>query len=140
MTPLSNEEIEALNEALDDEYKSLVTYDQVIDGFGLIRPFINIRESESMHINALKQFYMDYGLERPTNRWRSFAPRFSSVESTCLAAVEAAIENTEPYDRIMQRTARPEILSVFRNLRDASLNRHLPAFRRRHRRIDSLST
>lgn len=136
MTPLSNDEIDALNEALDDEYKSLVTYDQVTNDFGPIRPFINIREAESRHIDALRRVYKRYGITPPPNTWVGNVPRFKSVKSACVAAVQAEIDNADLYDRIMKRTSRADILTVFQNLRDASQQRHLPAFQRcieRHR-------
>ena len=41
MTPLSEPEIQALSDALDDEYKSYATYAQVIADFGPERPFVN---------------------------------------------------------------------------------------------------
>ena len=42
-----------LIEAIDDEYKARATYRLVIREFGEIRPFINIVEAESRHIEAL---------------------------------------------------------------------------------------
>ncbi len=47
MNNLTATEIRALNEALDDEYRSLATYDQVLADFGEVRPFSNIREAEA---------------------------------------------------------------------------------------------
>lgn len=129
MTPLSNNEIDALNEALDDEYKALATYDQVLNDFGPIRPFDNIRQAESRHIDALRQVYERYGITPPSNTWAGNVPRFNSVKSACVAAVRAEIDNADLYDRIMKCTPRPDILTVFQNLRDASQQRHLPAIR-----------
>ncbi|WP_232420130.1 hypothetical protein [Nitrosococcus watsonii] len=42
-----------LIEAINDEYKARATYRHVIRKFGEIRPFINIVEAESRHIEAL---------------------------------------------------------------------------------------
>ena len=53
MNPLTEAEIHALNEALDDEYLAWATYDQVIADFGEMPPFSNIREAEARHIEAL---------------------------------------------------------------------------------------
>jgi hypothetical protein len=127
---LSNEEVIALQEALDDEYKAWATYDQVIQDFGPIRPFINIRDAESRHIDALCQLYHEHGLTPPDNNWIGKAPRYDSVKSACAAGVQAEIDNVDLYQRIMAKTDRPDILRVFQNLQDASQNRHLPAFRR----------
>lgn len=130
VTDLTNKEMSALQEALDDEYKAWATYDQVIQDFGPIRPFINIRDSESRHIDALHQIFRDNGLTPPGNTWIGNAPRYESVTSACEAAVEAEIDNAALYERIMLSTERPEILTVFRNLHNASQERHLPAFQR----------
>ena len=54
MTTLNKTEIKALHEALDNEYQAWATYDQVIKGFGPVRPFINIRVAELHHIKTLK--------------------------------------------------------------------------------------
>jgi len=52
-TVLNENEVRALHEALDDEYRAFATYDQVIHDFGSVRPFINIRAAENRHIDAL---------------------------------------------------------------------------------------
>ena len=127
---LSESEVNALHEALGDELKAWATYDSVIHDFGPIRPFINIRDSEARHIDALLRVFRDYGLTPPDNPWAGKTPRYESVASACADAVHAEIENTGLYERIMRSSERPEILAVFRNLHDASQQSHLPAFRR----------
>jgi len=57
---LFESEINALQEALDDEFKAWATYDPVIHDFAPIRPFINIRDSEARHIDALLRVFRDY--------------------------------------------------------------------------------
>ncbi len=130
MDQLTDTEIDALKAALDDEYKALATYDQVIEDHGSIRPFINIREAEARHVDALLNLFEKYGLSPPANNWLDEVPRFENVRSACEAAVQDEIDNADLYERIMRQTERPDILTVFRNLRDASQERHLPAFRR----------
>ncbi|MBS4051564.1 MAG: hypothetical protein KGZ69_10210, partial [Methylomonas sp.] len=51
-------------------------------------------------------------------------------QAACEAGVAAEIANAEIYQRLLQSTERPDILTVFRNLHDASQQRHLPAFQR----------
>ena len=127
---LEDRESQALREALDDEYQAWATYDQVIDDFGPERPFINIRESEERHIDALRTLFERYDLRVPHNTWPGRVPRFASVRDACEAGVEGEIANAALYERLMQSTTRPDILAVFDNLRRASMERHLPAFRR----------
>jgi len=130
MGRLSTNEVDALLEALDDEYKAWATYDGVIRDFGDIRPFINIREAEARHIDALLGLFLDYGLTPPDNDWTGRVPRFHDVRSACVAAVQGEIANAELYERLLESTENPEILDVYRNLMEASQQRHLPAFQR----------
>lgn len=130
MSNLNQLEIAALQEALDDEYRAWATYDQVIRDFGEVRPFINIRDAEARHIQALHSLFSRYGLPFPTNSWVGKVPRYQSLKEACIAGVAAEIENNRLYDRLFASTHRPDILTVFRNLQAASQQRHLPAFQR----------
>lgn len=129
-TTLSPEEVAALHEALEDEYKAWATYDQVIRDFGAVRPFINIRESEARHIAALAALFARYGLPLPRNDWAGRAPRFASVGAACQAGVEGEIENERLYRLLLGATRHADLRAVFERLRAASQLRHLPAFRR----------
>ena len=128
---LSETEIAALHETLDDEYKSRETYAQVIRDFGELRPFINIVDAEGRHVNALLGVFQRYGVTPPANRWAGGkAPRFASFHEACVESVKGEIDNVAIYDRALQSTRRTDILSVYEALRSASQDRHLPAFRR----------
>ena len=83
MNNLTATEITALNEALDDEYRSFATYDQVLADFGEVRPFSNIREAESRHIEALCVLFARYGLPVPENPWTGKVDRLRQSAS-CL--------------------------------------------------------
>lgn len=129
-TPLSPIEVHALEEALDDEYQAWSTYDQVIVDFGEARPFVNIRDAEARHIGALLALFERYGLTVPTNPWPGKVARYASVRDACEAGVAAEVANGALYERLLAATRRPDMLAVFRNLQEASQQRHLPAFRR----------
>lgn len=129
-TPLSPTEVRALEEALDDEYQAWSTYDQVIADFGEVRPFANIRDAEARHIGALLALFERYGLTVPANPWPGKVARYASVRDACEAGVAAEVANGALYERLLAATRRPDILAVFRNLQEASQQRHLPAFRR----------
>lgn len=130
MSTLNDQEETALREALDDEYRAWATYDQVIEDFGEVRPFINIRDAEARHIAALLGLFERYGIEAPPNPWLGQVTRYRRVEDACSDAVKAEIDNAALYDRLMASTRRPDLRAVFGRLREASQERHLPAFRR----------
>ena len=130
MNPLTEAEIHALNEALEDEYLAWATYDQVIADFGEVAPFSNIREAEARHIDALCTLFACYGLPVPKNPWPGKVARYDSLQAACEAGVAAEIANGEMYERLLGATQRPDILTVLRNLQEASQQRHLAAFQR----------
>ena len=130
MNPLTEAEIHVLNEALNDEYHAWATYDQVIADFGEARPFSNIREAEARHIEALCTLFARYGLSVPENPWPGKVTRYASLQAACEAGVAAEIANGEMYERLLGATQRPDIVTVLRNLQEASQQRHLAAFQR----------
>jgi hypothetical protein len=127
---LTDLEVKALSETLDDEYKSRETYAQVIRDFGEVRPFINIVEAEARHASALLRLFEKYGVSPPANQWVGKAPRFSSVQAACVASIDGEIANVVLYDRALKSTQRSDIHAVYNALRSASQDRHLPAFQR----------
>jgi hypothetical protein len=131
MTSLTGAEIQALHDALDDEYHAWSVYSQVLQDFEPVRPFLNIRDSELRHIQALHQLFRLYGLPIPGNPWSTATvPRFASLKAASEAGVQVEIDNVDLYRRILGATERPEILQVFRRLQAASWQCHLPAFQR----------
>ena len=130
MNSLTEIEIQVLNEALDDEYHAWATYDQVIADFGEVPPFSNIREAEARHIEALCTLYTRYGLTVPENPWPGKVVHYASLQAACEAGVTAEIANGEMYERLLDSSLRPDIVSVLRNLQEASQQRHLAAFQR----------
>lgn len=136
MSPLTDSEVRVLTEALDDEYRAWATYDQVIADFGEVRPFINIREAEARHIQALLSLFERYGLTVPANPWPGKVERYPSLQAACNAGVAAEIANGIMYERLLAQTQREDILLVLQNLQEASQQRHLPAFRRCAQRGD----
>lgn len=126
--------IKALEEALDDEYKAQATYSAVIDKFGPIRPFVNIVEAEERHAHALLKQFERLGVESPPDAWAGQIKPPETIEAACKAAIAAEIENGEMYDRLLAVVRDETVRKVLRNLRDASQNRHLPAFERCLRR------
>ncbi len=130
MRNLSQLELDALHEALEDEYRAWATYDQVISDFGEVRPFINIREAEARHIQALCSLFEAYEIKIPRNNWPGKVTRYKTLKAACEAGVAAEIENGQMYDRLFKSTKKADILRVYINLQQASQQNHLPAFQR----------
>jgi hypothetical protein len=127
---LVKQEVIALEQALDDEYKAWTMYGGVIKDFGAVRPFVNIREAESRHIEALLSLFKQYGIQPSKNRWVGNVPKFATLNEACKAGITAEIENVALYDKLLASTNKQDILHVYHSLRAASKERHLPAFRR----------
>jgi hypothetical protein len=134
MSKLNDSDVQVLQEALDDEYRAWATYDQVVADFGEVRPFINIREAEARHMQALLGLFERYGLTAPANPWPGKVERYQSLQAACEAGVVAETANAEMYERLLALTQRDDVLEVLRRLQQASQQRHLPAFERGARR------
>jgi len=120
-----------LVEAINDEYKACAMYRLVIREFGEIRPFINIVEAEGRHIQALLPLFEKYGIPIPEDDWESRIEPPASVMDACKAGVQAEIDNTEMYERLLDSTKQyPDVQLVLMQLQRASRDNHLPAFQR----------
>lgn len=128
---LPNSVIDALDKAIDDEYKANATYAAVIDQLGSIRPFSMIIRAEEQHIASLKSIYDKYGVNIPNNPYSSVSVA-STKTANCTIGVQAEIDNAALYrDQLLPAvTGYSDITSVFTNLMNASQNKHLPAFQK----------
>jgi rubrerythrin len=120
----------ALDEALDDEYRSRATYRAVLARFGDVRPFSNIVRAEQRHVEALLRIYQRYGIEAPSDPWPGRVEAPSTMHAACAAAADAERDNEAMYARLLAVVVDPHIRVVMQRLREASRDRHLPAFER----------
>lgn len=127
---LSATTAEALDVAIDDEYKARATYDAVIAKFGPVMPFSNIRNAETKHIVALVQLYDHYGIQAPSDPYAGQLGAPGSVQEACQIGVEAEIANAAIYDDLLEEVTELDVITVFERLQAASLDKHLPAFER----------
>ena len=132
LTPgdLSDAEVEALQMALDDEYKAWSVYEQVIADFGAVRPFTSIQRAEEKHIAALVTLFDRYGLDVPVNPWPGTLASYETLGEACEAGVQAEIDNAALYADLFDMVDNPDIIRVFTALQRASQTKHLPAFER----------
>ncbi len=122
--------LHALNEVLQDEYRARATYRKVIARFGPIRPFVKIVEAEERHVEALLQQFRRLEATPPADTWPERVQAPESVAQACAEAIKAEIDNDDLYTRLMPGVRDPRVRSVMQRLREASHDRHLPAFRR----------
>ncbi len=130
-TDLAPGVLAAMDEAILDEYRAEMTYRTVIDAFGEILPFANIVNAEVRHSDALAGLYLRRGLSVPADPWTAGdIPVFDSVPEACQAGVVAEIDNAAIYDGYLSLELPADVRQVFESNRDASVERHLPAFER----------
>lgn len=120
----------ALEKAIIDEYAAYSTYDAVIKKFGNVRPFSMIINAEDQHIAWLKSIYDKYAIDVPANKILGTIKAPTTLQEACQIGVDAEITNGKLYsDELIPMVEDYEdITSVFHNLMDASLQKHLPAF------------
>lgn len=129
MTP-DAKTVDALREALEDEFRARATCRKVIEAFGPVRPFVNIVEAEDRHAKALLAHFAKFGIEPPQDTWPERVTAPITLAEACRAGLEAEIENQAMYERLLKVINEPQTLAVMRRLQRASQERHLPAFQR----------
>lgn len=128
--------IQAIHEALDDEYLAAAFYASVIEKFGEVRPFINIIEAERRHAYRLEVLLQAAGEATPENPYATGKKTPPAVPATlaeaCRLGVDAEIANAALYDDKLIPAVKgyQEVEAAMRDLRAASQERHLPAFQR----------
>lgn len=133
---LSPDAHQAILRALDDEYHAETTYAEIIRRYNADRPFSNIIRAEQTHAAALIALLEQNGLPVPANPYASGEKALwgfpSSAAEACTAGVAAEIENIRLYDEELLPAVAgyPQVTAVLTNLRNASADKHLPAFQR----------
>ena len=128
---LSEDVIEAMTSGIMDEYNAYNIYQQVIDQFGAVRPFVNIQRAEAQHISAWEMLFTRYNIEIPDTPAIGEPLIFDSISDACSLAADAEIANFGLYDDMLETLADyPDMVQVVTNLRDASELNHLVAFER----------
>ena len=134
--PYSKAVLSAIEDALQDEYRSEALYERVIEDHGNIRPFSNIVNAErrhSAHLVALLQGHrrVDASYAIPESKWTAAnSPSYDSIGEACTASVKGEEDNVALYDRLFAVDLPTEVRSTFEHLRAVSQEHHLPAFQR----------
>ncbi|MDQ1250888.1 MAG: hypothetical protein QG597_5268 [Actinomycetota bacterium] len=112
----------------DGEYAAAASYAAVIDAFGEVQPYVDIKAAEERHINALVRQLNRLGVEAPPNPYLGNLAAPDKLESAAQAWAEGEILNVAMYDSLLTQTDDSSLLQVLQNLRRASLESHLPLF------------
>lgn len=127
---LTEQEVQGLLLALNDEYHAWAAYSDVIATIGAVRPFTNIKSSEAKHISTLKALFNSYDLAIPANPWLNVDVDVTNRAEACSLGVEAEIANVNLYTTLFASTSRADIPAVYESLSKASQQSHLPTFQR----------
>lgn len=128
LEPLSDAEVEALVRAIEEEFGAQALYQSVLNTFGDVDPFNSIVQSEAQHAAALVRQAEKYGVTVPEFPSLQGLPVFSTLSEACQAGVAAEIADAALYDELIPITTHSDLIQVFENLRNASLDNHLPEF------------
>lgn len=120
---------QVLRIAVYDEFKAYETYSKIIEKFGLVQPFVNIKEAEAVHFSALIPLLEKYGVEVPINNLAETIEVPNSYIECCELGVASEIRNISMYDNLLSNTQEEDIREVLFRLQAASYNNHLPCFR-----------
>ncbi len=115
--------------AVYDEFKAYETYTKIIEKFGLVQPFVNIKEAEAIHYTALIKLMEKYAIDVPINNWASKIEIPNTLIECCEIGVAAEINNIAMYNNLLNYAVENDIKDTLFRLQAASFNNHLPAFR-----------
>ena len=115
--------------AVYDEFKAYEIYSKIIEKFGLVQPFTNIKEAEAVHYGALIRLMEKYQIEVPINNWYSKIEVPNTLIECCEMGVAGEINNIAMYNNLLSHTLEDDIKDVLFRLQAASFNNHLPTFR-----------
>jgi hypothetical protein len=112
----------------DGEYAALASYQAVLDEYGDVEPYATIMAAEARHADALIRQLDRLGVVAPENPYLGDIPAPADLQTAAEAWAEGEILNVELYDQLIADAESEQVIKVFNNLRNASLDSHLPAF------------
>ena len=114
----------------DGEYAAYAAYTAVIEEFGQVEPYLTIRAAELRHVEALTRQLERRGVTVPENPYLGEMAAPADLAAAATNWAEGEVANVALYDELLARvTGDATLTRVLTNLRRASLEVHLPAFR-----------
>ncbi len=130
-TPAPGTPAAAVWEALmgtNGEYANLARYGAIIDKFGPVQPYVNVKAAEEQHISALVRQLQRFGAEVPANPYLGKTSAPADLLSAAKAGVTGEQANVAMFDTLLPQVSDLGLSRVFSNLRRASQEMHLPLF------------
>lgn len=118
-----------LTYAVQDEYLARGEYMAIVDKFGSQKPYSNIINAEETHLSYLKEVYLAYGLDFPTDISGDYIVAPADLLEAAKTGVQAEIDNIAMYELFLTYDLPENVFEVFSALKSASEN-HLQAFQR----------
>ncbi|MDA1475459.1 ferritin family protein [Bacillus changyiensis] len=115
--------------AIQDEYLAQARYNEILRNFGNIRTFVQIKEAELRHINALLAFFERYQVQIPKDTSQLYVTTPVTLKDAYASGVQGEIDNIAMYNKFLTFDIPADARTIFTQLRNASLN-HLEAFKR----------
>jgi len=123
---VSEEEIDALVMAINEEYKARAMYANMISQLGDFMPASRIIQAEESHIDLLEDLFLRYELEIPEDEWR-YSIEYADYADACSDGAQAEIDNIGVYNDLYSSVDNRDIYEVFSLLQWGS-SMHLRAF------------
>ncbi len=120
---------DALAKTLDNEYKLQAYYQAVINKFGDRTPFSMIIGAETQHIAVITSLDEKYSVTPVANQWSNQSYSLNTFQTSCQTSAAYERSTVDLLNGVLpQVSSYPDITQVFTNIKEASLNNHLPAF------------
>lgn len=112
----------------DGEYAAAASYDAVLQKHGSVEPYATIYEAELRHVDALVRQLERAGVSVTANPYTGKIAAPDNLTAAAEAWAEGEFLNVEMYDDLLAQSTDVNLTKVLNNLRNASLNSHLPLF------------
>ena len=96
--------------AVYDEFKAYEAYTKIIEKFGLVQPFVNIKEAEAVHYSVLIQLAQKYNVEVPKNDWTEKIDIPNTIIECCELGVAGEIDNITMYNHLLSFATKNDII------------------------------
>ena len=126
--PLTEAEVVSLQAAIVEEYMAYNTYSEIIAEYGQVVPFSRIALAEQQHTEALLRLANYYNVAVPEDNGQTFNFAYTTLAEACQVGVEIETADAEDLQKMISETENPNLIRVYTNLMNASLNKHLVAF------------